>query len=191
MSEARLPLLTHTGEERATPGDDELDNPLRLRRALDHGVRVIAAHCASMGKSRDLDHGSDGPTVASFALFERLMDDARYEHLLVGDLAAIPQLGRTGAPLKRILERGAPGGDWSRRLLHGSDYPLPGLLPLYSPREVVNQGLLDASAVEPLLAIRRHNPLLFDFVFKRSLRLDGKHLADDIFHSRDFFLAAA
>ena len=112
--QARLPLLTHAGAERATPGDDELDNPLRLRRALDHGVRVIAAHCATMGKSRDLDRGPDGPMVDSFTLFERLMDEPRYEKLLVGDLSAIPQLGRTGAPLRRIIERGAPGGDWSR-----------------------------------------------------------------------------
>jgi len=191
LAASRLPLLTHIGEERATPGDDELDNPLRLRRALDHGVRVIGAHCATMGRSRDLDRGPDGPLAASFALFERLMDEPRYEKLLVGDLAAIPQLGRTGAPLRRILERGAPGGDWSRRLLHGSDYPLPGLLPLYAPADLVAQGLLDPAAVEPLIAIRRHNPLLFDFVLKRSLRLDGKGLADDIFHSRDFFTAAS
>jgi uncharacterized protein len=188
LAASRLPLLTHTGEERATPGDDELDNPLRLRRALDLGVRVIAAHCATMGQSRDLDRGPDGPMVDSFALFERLMDEPRYEKLLVGDLSAIPQLGRTGPALRRVIERGAAGGDWSKRLLHGSDYPLPGLLPLYSPAHLVEQGLLDPSAVEPLIAIRRHNPLLFDFVFKRSLRLAGKRLADDIFHSRDFFV---
>jgi len=188
LATSRLPLLTHAGQERATPGDDELGNPLRLRRALDHGVRVIAAHCATMGQSRDLDRGPDGPMLESFALFERMMDEPRYEKLLVGDLAAIPQLGRTGAPLRRILERGSTGGDWSRRLLHGSDYPLPGLLPLYSPRVIADQGLLDPGAIGPLIAIRRHNPLLFDFVLKRSLRLAGKRLADDIFHSRDFFV---
>jgi mannonate dehydratase len=191
LAAGRLPLLTHIGEERATPGDDELDNPLRLRRALDHGVRVIGAHCATMGRSRDLDRGPDGPMVDSFSLFERLMDEPRYDKLLVGDLAAIPQLGRTGAPLRRILERGAPGGNWSRRLLHGSDYPLPGLLPLYAPADLVDQGLLDPAAVEPLVAIRRHNPLLFDFVLKRSLRLDGRRLADDAFHTRDFFMPTA
>ena len=52
-----LPLITHAGEERATPGDDALGNPLRLRRALEHGVRVVVAHSASMGSSRDLDKG--------------------------------------------------------------------------------------------------------------------------------------
>jgi mannonate dehydratase len=190
LDESRLPLITHVGTERATPGDDELDNPLRLRRALDHGVRVVAAHCASMGESRDLDRGANGPATSSFKLFERLMDESRYEKQLFGDISAIPQLGRTGKPLRRIVERGLTGGDWSHRLLHGSDYPLPGLLPLYSPRVIVDQGLLDPSTVEPLLAIRSHNPLLFDFVFKRSLRLRGKRLADDIFHNRDFFTSA-
>lgn len=187
LADARLPLLTHTGQERATPGADELGNPLHLRRALDRGVRVIAAHCATMGQDRDLDVGPDGPHVGSFVLFERLMDEPRYEKLLVGDLAAIPQFGRTGAPLKRIIELGAPDGVWRHRLLHGSDYPLPGLLPLYSPADLVDQGLLDPAAVEPLIAIRRHNPLLFDFVFKRSLRLKDKRLADEVFHTRDYF----
>jgi mannonate dehydratase len=47
--------------------------------------------------------------------------------------------------------------------------------------------LIDAAAVEPLTAIRRHNPLLFDFVVKRQLRVGNKRLADEIFHTRDFF----
>ena len=187
LAASGLPLITHTGAERATPGDDGLGNPLRLRRALDHGVRVVAAHCASMGASRDLDAGGDGPLVSNFSLFERLMDEPRYQHLLFGDLAAIPQTARTGAALERIILRGATGEDWSGRLLHGSDYPLPGLMPLYSPRLLAEQGLIDTTAVEPLAAIRRHNPLLFDFVVKRHLRVAGRRLADAIFHTRDFY----
>ena len=38
-----------------------IGNPLRLRRALDAGVRVVVAHCASMGQDRDLDAGANGP----------------------------------------------------------------------------------------------------------------------------------
>ncbi|HSD59300.1 MAG TPA: amidohydrolase family protein, partial [Burkholderiales bacterium] len=183
-----LPLITHAGAERAAPGDDELGNPLRLRRALEHGVRVVVAHCASMGEGRDLDRGPAGPWVDNFALFERLMDEPRYDGRLFGDLSALPQSARAGAPLKRILERAAPGGDWSARLLSGSDYPLPAIMPLYSPRGLAAAGLLDPAAVEPLSAIRRHNPLLFDFVIKRHLRLGGRRLAPEIFQTRDFFL---
>ena len=187
MAKHRLPLISHAGAERATPGDDRLGNPLRLRRALDHGVRVVIAHCASMGVGRDLDRGDDGPEVDNFALFERMMDEQRYQGLLYGDLAAIPQSARSGPPLRSILERAGPGGDWANRLLHGSDYPVPGLMPLYSCRQLAAQGLIDDAAVPILTGIRRHNPILFDFVLKRQLRWQGRGLADAIFHTRDFF----
>jgi mannonate dehydratase len=185
LAECRLPLITHAGAERATAGDDELGNPLRLRRALDHGVRVVVAHCATMGHARDLDRNAG--VEENFRLFERLMDEPRHEGLLFGDLAAIPQSARAGPPLRRILARGAEGGDWSGRLLSGSDYPLPGILPLYSPHGLAADGLLDPAAVAPLTAIRRHNPLLFDFVLKRHLHFNGKRLAGRIFATRRFF----
>ena len=187
LARHRLPLISHAGAERATPGDDRLGNPLRLRRALDHGVRVVVAHCATMGTGRDLDRGDEGPEVDNFDLFERLMAESRYDGLLFGDLAAIPQMARSGTPLRRILERAGPGGDWSHRLLHGSDFPVPGLMPLYSCRQLAAQGLLDPDAVAPLVAIRHHNAILFDFVLKRHLRWQGRGLADEVFHSRDFF----
>ena len=59
LARHRIPLLTHGGRERAVrgTGDDTLGNPLRVRRALDHGVRVIVAHCASFGAGVDLDAG--------------------------------------------------------------------------------------------------------------------------------------
>ena len=77
-----LPLISHAGLERAVLGREAHDygNPLRLRRALDAGVRVVVAHCASMGEDRDLDQGANGPYVDSFALFARLMDEKRYEN---------------------------------------------------------------------------------------------------------------
>ncbi len=191
LAQSGLPLITHAGAERAAPGDDELGNPLRLRRALDHGVRVVVAHCATMGLGRDLDRGSGAVATENFALFERLMDEPRYQGRLFGDLAALPQSARAGPPLRHILDRGADGGDWSGRLLSGSDYPLPGLWPLYDPAALAADGLLDPAAVEPLLAIRRHHPLLFDFVLKRQLRANGRRLADGIFETRDFFLDRA
>lgn len=183
-----LPLITHAGDERALPGDDSLGNPLRLRRALEHGVKVIIAHCASMGESPDLDRSAQqGPLVDNFRLFERLMDQPAYVGRLFGDLSAITQSARAGAPLKRILERGREGGDWAARLLNGSDYPLPAIMPLYSLRQLAADGYLDASAIEPLTLVRRHQPLLFDFVLKRHLRLDGRRLATSIFETRRVF----
>ena len=183
-----LPLISHAGEERATPGDDTLGNPLRLRRPLEHGVRVVVAHCASMGASEDLDRGRQGAWTDNFALFERLMDEPGHVGKLFGDLSALTQSARAGVSLKRVLERAGPGGDWAGRLLNGSDYPLPAIMPLFSPRQLAEAGYLAVTAVEPLTAIRRHHPLLFDFVLKRHLQYAGKRLAPAIFETRDFFV---
>jgi len=180
-----LPLISHAGLERAVMGTDTQDfgNPLRLRRALDAGVRVVVAHCASMGRDRDLDRGAQAPLVDSFELFARLMDEARFARLLYGDISAMTQVNRAGGTLARVLER----EDWHARLLNGSDYPLPGLMPIFSVDYIVSLGLLDAAAAPVLSEIRRHNPLLFDFVLKRSLRRDGRRLAARVFETRRFF----
>jgi uncharacterized protein len=185
MAKYDLPLLTHAGKERAVWGGEAQDfgNPLRLRRALEHGVRVIVAHCASLGEDRDLDRGANAPYVASFDLFARLMDEARFAGTLYGDISAMTQFDR--APfLQRVLARPA----WHARLLHGSDYPLPGILPIYNASTFADLGLLPASAVPVLDAIQQHNPLLFDFVSKRHLSLRGQRLAPGVFQTRDFFL---
>lgn len=190
LARLNLPLITHAGEERATPGDDALGNPLRLRRALAHGVRVVVAHCASMGASHDLDRGAasaQAPAVDNFSLFERLMDEPAHVGRLYGDISALTQSARAGFPLRRVLQRAREGGDWAGRLLNGSDYPLPGIMPLYSPRRLAEAGYLDAAALEPLTALRHHHPLLFDFVLKRHLRLDGQGLAAAVFNTRSFF----
>lgn len=180
-----LPLITHAGLERALPGNDaqELGNPLRLRRALDHGVRVVVAHCASMGEDRDIDRGAGGAASGSFDLFARMMDEPRYVGRLYGDLSAMTQTARAGTALRRVIER----EDWHPRLLNGSDYPLPGVFPIYSVDYMVESGYIENSAAPLFKGLREHNALLFDFVLKRSLRAGGKRLAAGIFETRAFF----
>ncbi len=180
-----LPLISHAGLERAVAGSDvqAWGNPLKLRRALDAGVRVVVAHCASMGEDRDLDKGANGPHVGSFELFARMMEDRRYAGRLFGDISAVTQTERAPIALARILR----AQDWHGRLLNGSDYPLPGLMPIFSVDYLVSLGMLDAAAAPVLTEIRRHNPMLFDFVAKRSLRLDGQRLPAALFETRGFF----
>lgn len=184
-----LPLISHAGEERAVLGRyaRELGNPLRLRRALDAGARVVIAHCASMGADRDLDRGPSGPQVESFSLFARMMEEARYRGRLFGDISAVTQTNRAGTVLARILER----EDWHARLLNGSDYPLPGLMPVYSVDYLVSLDLIASTAAPVLSEIRGYNPLLFDFVLKRSLRAGGHAFDARVFHTRDFFARRA
>jgi predicted TIM-barrel fold metal-dependent hydrolase len=180
-----LPLISHAGEERAVLGNDrqELGNPLRLRRALEAGVRVVVAHCASMGADRDLDKGGNGPFVESFRLFSRMLEDPRYGKNLFGDISAMTQIDRAGPALAEVIER----EDWHPRLLNGSDYPLPGVMPLFSVRYLASLGLVQESAAPVLKEIRAHNPLLYDFVLKRHLRSNGKALAKSVFETRSFF----
>jgi mannonate dehydratase len=161
----------------------DLGNPLKLRRALEHGVRVVVAHCASMGEDRDLDRGENGPLVDSFSLFARLMDDPRFDGRVFGDLSAITQLNRAGAALASVIER----TDWHPRLLNGSDYPLPGIMPLYSVTDMVEQKYIEPAMAPVLTAIRQHNPLLFDFVLKRHLRSSGRQLHRSVFATKPFF----
>jgi len=180
-----LPLLVHMGEEQAVPGAGrhDLANPLQVRKPLDRGVRVIVAHCASLGKSPDLDsHSNDD--VPNFALFSRLMSERRYEGRLFGDISAITQANRKGI-VPQLL---AKVRDWEGRLLNGSDYPLPGVMPVFSLDQLVGEGLLDPMTVPLLRELRQTNAILFDFVLKRSLSHNGVKFPNSVFETRDFFL---
>ncbi len=186
LAQLRLPLITHGGAERAVhSAREELDNPLRLRRPLDAGVRVIVAHCASLGEGKDLD-APGTPLRSNFELFARLMDEPRYRANLAGDISAITQMNRV-AVCAALLER----TEWHERLLNGSDYPLPGVLPIVSLPALVERGLLAADAAGTLRELRQYNVLLFDFVLKRSLASNGKRFGKAVFETRRWFPGAA
>lgn len=170
MKELDLILLSHGGEEKAVHSeeDQKLGNALLLRRALDHGIKVIVAHCAGLGENEDLDDPNKKRTP-NFDLFMRLMDDKRYEGLVFGDISAMTQFNRIGKPLTTVLER----EDLHARLVNGSDYPLPAINLLIRTRPLVKDGYINAGEAEALQEIYDYNPLLFDFVLKRTMRLPG------------------
>ena len=179
MVELHLILLTHTGTERAVTARDAqaLGNPLRLRRALDAGVKVIMAHCASLGRNEDLDH--PGKMAANFDLFLRMMGEKRYQGRLFGDLSAMTQVNRMPRPLLTLLRR----PDLQGRLVNGSDYPLPAVNAVIWTRQMVVLGLITAKERKELDELFKVNPLLFDFVLKRTVRepTSGKGLAPKLF----------
>ena len=181
LAQSQIPLIVHCGEEKAVPGAgrDELGNPLHVRAALEAGVRVIVAHCASLGKAIDLDAASQ-PHVPAFALFERIMNQPQFNGLLMGDISATLQVNRGGDIWRSLLKNQR----WHERLLHGSDYPLPGVAPLYQLGSLVRAGVLDEKHCAPLEAVRRTNPLMFDFLLKRVVRYEGKGFADGVFQAR-------
>ena len=181
-ADLNIPIIVHGGEEKAVHGANQplFGNPLRLRRALDTGVRVVIAHCATLGK--DLD--DDGKDVRSFDLFAKLMAEKQWQDTLFGDISAIVLRNRDPEVIKTLLTETS----WHNRLLYGSDYPLTGILPLISPEKFADAGLLAEEAVEPLLTLQEYHSFRFDFVLKRSLSWQGKRFADGIFETRRFFL---
>jgi len=178
-----IPVISHSGEEKAVTGADrpEFGNPLRLRRALDAGVRVVVAHCASIGSDRD----DNGKHVRSFDLFAHMMTQSQWHAQLFGDISAIILRNRDANVIKTLLSETA----WHPRLLYGSDYPLTGILPLISPASFATAGLLAEDAVAPLQALQDYHPFRFDFVLKRSLSWQGKRFSPQIFATRRFFAA--
>jgi uncharacterized protein len=180
MKELNLILLSHGGEEKAVEAeeDQKLGNPLLLRRPLDHGVKVIVAHCAGLGVNQDLDH-PDKPVSDNFDLFMRLMDEKRYEGLVFGEISAMTQFNRLGKPLTTILGR----ADLHERIINGSDYPLPAVNILIRTKPLMKRGYITADEREQLREIYSFNPLLFDFVLKRTVKLPGsnKRLPNSVF----------
>lgn len=180
MIEYGMVLLVHTGEELAVfaGGRQELGNPLRLRLPLDLGVTVVALHSASFGKSLDLDNPERG-RVPSFELFRRLMDDPRYREHLYGDISGIAFFNHSLDALKTLLQR----DDLHPRLINGSDYPLPAINFLVMTGRLERNGFITKADRDALNEIYRYNPLLFDFVLKRTLRHPetGRKFSPEVF----------
>jgi len=185
-----LPLLTHGGHELAAEGGGHQDygDPLRLRRPLEQGVRVIVAHCASLGETaKGGESGKPSRGLRNFQAFLGMMREPAHEKLLFGDLSAVTQINRAPEALQTLLL----AEDLHQRLLNGSDYPLTGILPLFSLQQLERLGLLDAQTADVVAEIQKHNPLLFDLVLKRNLVWKGHRFPRQVFETADFFLPKA
>lgn len=188
----RLPLITHAGNEQAVDSRhlDGLGNPLRLRRPLEKGVRVVIAHLASFGDDIDMESASKEQRP-SFELAMRLFDEEAYEENLYADISAITFLNREADTIRSIISR----SDIHHRLVNGSDYPLPGIDILVSTRWLAYHDLIDPNDQSVLNEVYETNPLLFDFVVKRSLRVitpdkNQIRLSNKIFESARLFKRA-
>lgn len=167
VKELNMVLLVHVGGEGAvhTGEFEKMGNPLLLRRPLDRGVKIIMAHCASIGSNLDLDDPSNGE-VENFDLFARMMNEKRYQGLLFGEISGLTQNNRFDGPLQSLIEK----KEWYPRLINGSDYPLPAVNSVFQTRVLVKAGLLTDDERQALNLIYRYNPLLFDLVLKRTVR---------------------
>ena len=201
LAALRIPLLTHVGEEQAVDAAEaqRFGNPLRFRRALDAGVRVIMAHVASLGVDQDLDAAptaaapatspSPGapapPEATSFALFRRLFADPAYSERLFADLSATIQFNRCET-LRDVIAVSPVIQD---RLLYASDYPLPAINIIVHLSKLVDLGYLSETDATLAGEIYEHNPLTFNFVLLRHMAVGGQRLSDAVFHTRRHFEA--
>lgn len=182
MVRLKVPLITHAGEEKAVHAEarQRLGNPLKLRRPLERGVTTVVAHCASLGTNPDLDQGEAGPPTDNFDLFKRLMLEPQWKGRLWGEVSAMTIVNRVGRPLREAMEN----PELSARLINGSDYPLPAINVLMQTRAVEAAGFITAEQRSALNEIDQHDPLLFDFVMKRTLRSGQARLPDATFMVR-------
>jgi predicted TIM-barrel fold metal-dependent hydrolase len=107
-----LPLLCHTGPEWAIPvpkGDQVLGDPRLLQRALDLGVKVIAAHAATRFFPTD-----------KYDYVDQLAEMMKRSPNLYADLSAMCVWCREIDTIKRVKDL-IP----SDRMILGSDYPIP------------------------------------------------------------------
>ena len=142
-SERDMTLMFHTGYEHSCRViSQEFTNPTRLARPLEHGLRVIAAHCGTCTIVDREDYYPD---------FVRMMN--RYDNLY-GDTSILATWPRFRA-LARL--EGEPVS-LKRRLLHGSDFPFP---PSRGP-------FLRRTGFFPA---ERGNPLDMDLAIKRTFDL--------------------
>lgn len=111
------------------------------------------------------------------------MHEPAYEKLLFGDISAITQRNRAGQALAYLL----PRKHLHHRLLNGSDYPLPGVMPLFSLEYLAGKNLLNANEIPVLKAVRKYNTLLFDFLLKRRVNIRGEYFDATVFQTRPFF----
>ncbi|MBI3184524.1 MAG: amidohydrolase family protein [Myxococcales bacterium] len=175
LAELELPLITHAGEEKAVDAEEaqRFGNPLHLRRPLERGVKVVVAHCASLGKNPDLDaevkSGQERPWAENFELFLRLMGEKRWEGRLYADISALAQVNRHGR-IRDVLAR----EELLPRLINGSDYPLPAINVLIQTGALEKAGYLTSEERAALNEIDQHNPLLFDLVLKRTLKVPSE-----------------
>ncbi len=167
MHEYDMVLISHTGDEKATEAEEfqNLGNPLFLRKALDRGVKVVMAHLASLGECTEEDASICPPGTPYIDVAIHMLKEPQYQQLLFADISALTQDNRKDN-LNKVLANTAIHS----QLINGSDYPLPAVNIVIQTRTLESSGYITAQERTALNEIYDYNPLLFDFVLKRTLR---------------------
>jgi predicted TIM-barrel fold metal-dependent hydrolase len=187
MKELNMTLLSHAGDENSVSSDvldNKLGNPLKLTLALDNGVKVIVAHCATEGCNCTSHSNQDQESESvnevkreNFDIFMDMMNNDKYKDLLFGDISAILSFRRV-----KYIETLLDTPEIHDRLYFGTDYPVPciGLITLTSVLQFYK--LITNQERVWLNIVYKYNVLLFDFCAKRTVKSSkGNKFADKIF----------
>lgn len=148
MVRLNIPLLTHTGMEKAfASARDELADPLKLRLPLETGVTVIAAHIATTGESGGQDN------------FERILPMFKQYKNLYTDISSLTQINKLGYLVEAIKVPGVID-----RMIYGTDWPLQ-YFPLVSSWYHLNH--IDISQIRD--ASQQNNEWDRDVILKHAL----------------------
>ncbi len=199
LKQQDITLITHTGHERATeasPEHQKYGNPSLHQQALSEGVKVIMAHAGYRGHNQ---HAQTGTYAANTELFNDMLQQNPKN--LKGGLSATIFVERAacikGLPGLCIRDKGQlikqledllrnMDNRYACHMVNGSDFPLPAVSMLNPVDDLVDWQLLNEEDADPLHEIWQYNPMLFDFVLKRHLRIQGntqQKLADTMFLS--------
>ncbi len=167
MHEYDMVLISHTGDEKATEAEEfqHLGNPLFLRKPLDMRLKVVMAHVASLGVCKEEEAAICPPGTPYIDLAIEMLEEPQYKNLLFADISALTQDNRKHT-LNKVLANTAVHS----QLINGSDYPLPAINIVIQTRTLESSGYITAQEREALNEIYDYNPLLFDFVLKRTVR---------------------
>lgn len=189
LAENDLTLLAHTGGSAGlVAGAENRDDPWHYRRALARGVRVVLAYDGGTAEYPDpsakAEANGDKPRISGLAMFIRLVRESGENAELYADIGALVQRGRVPETLAELLQH----PDIFDRLVYASGYPLPAINGAVDIDTLAEYGFVTDDQAAALHEIYNVNPLLFDFVVKRLIRLPHTDLGlpDDIF-TRDVF----
>ncbi|ODS30513.1 MAG: hypothetical protein SCARUB_04383 [Candidatus Scalindua rubra] len=111
-------------------------------------------------------------------LFKEMMQEEKYKGQLFGEIASLT-IPRSQNILFDILK----DENLHNRIVNGSDYPIPALNILKPTKALYKVGYITKEDKIALDEIYSYNPLLFDFVVKRTIKdpNTGKHLPESMF----------
>lgn len=177
MAEKGMTLLTHTGDEKTIKVYDDhqkYGNPMRLKQALTLGVTVVMQHSGRVTGKFDEDYNLDcfktteSKKNQNFELFKKMMQ-MDFKNKLFGEISAL-----TVPPSQNILIEILEDKKLHGRMVNGSDYPIPAVN-ISRPTEVssiIYGKYITKKDMKALNMIYSYNPLLFDFVVKRTIAKD-------------------